>query len=159
MIKIDHERLFIGERRRQMARAKVGDLVKVHYTEFLKDGTVLDSSAGKDPLEFTLGDGMLIPGFENAVVGMNEGDSKSFSIPPEQAYGQYREELILTLNKSQIPSHIDPQIGMVLQVRSVGGAVNHFIITDITDDMITLDGNHPLAGKELNFEVELVKIT
>ena len=141
-----------------MAQAKIGDQVKIHYSEFLKDGTFLDSSLEKEPLEFTLGQQMVISGVENAIIGMDEGDTKSISIPPEEAYGLYNKDRILVIKKAQIPDHINPQLGMILQIRSQEGAVSNFIIKNITDHTITLDGNHPLAGKELTFELKLIEI-
>ena len=141
-----------------MAQAKIGDQVKIHYSEFLKDGTFLDSSLEKEPLEFTLGQQMVIAGVEKAIIGMDEGDTKSVSIPPEEAYGLYNKDRILGIKKAQIPDHINPQLGMILQIRSQEGAVSNFIIKNITDNTITLDGNHPLAGKELTFELKLIEI-
>ncbi|HEC91867.1 MAG TPA: peptidylprolyl isomerase [Candidatus Atribacteria bacterium] len=141
-----------------MAQAKIGDKVKVHYSGSLKDGTVFDSSLEKEPFEFTLGEDMVIPGFENAIIGMNEGETKTVSIPPEEAYGDYREELVVTVDRSQIPSDIEPRLGMVLQVRSREGTIANVIIRDITENSITLDGNHPLAGKELTFEIKLLEV-
>jgi len=141
-----------------MAQAKIGDQVKIHYSEFLKDGTFLDSSLEKEPLEFTLGDKMIIAGLEKAIIGMGEGDTKSISVPPEEAYGFYNKDHILVIKKNQIPDHINPELGMILQIRSQEGAVNNFIIKTIRDETITLDGNHPLAGKELTFELRLIEI-
>lgn len=141
-----------------MAQAKIGDQVKIHYSEFLKDGTFLDSSLEKEPLEFTLGQQMVISGVENAIIGMYEGDTKSISIPPEDAYGLYNKDRILVIRRGQIPDHINPQLGMILQIRSQEGAISNFIIKHISDNTITLDGNHPLAGKELTFELKLIEI-
>lgn len=141
-----------------MAQAKVGDQVKIHYSESLKDGSFLDSSLEKEPLEFTLGDEMVIAGIEKAIIGMSEGDLKTVTVPPEEAYGIYQKNRILVIKRTQIPDHIDPQLGMILQIRSQEGAVNNFIIKNIRENTITLDGNHPLAGKELTFELKLIEI-
>ena len=141
-----------------MARAKVGDKVKVRYRGFLNDGTMFDSSFEIEPLEFTIGEKKLIPGFEEAIVGMSEGDTKGVSIPSENAFGPYRKDLVLVVNKSDIPSHINPHLGMKLEVRSYDGDTAAVTVADITEETITLDGNHELAGKELNFKIELTEI-
>jgi peptidylprolyl isomerase len=141
-----------------MTKAKAGDRVRVHYTGSLEDGTIFDSSSGSEPMEFTIGEGILIPGFENAVIGMNEGDSKTASILPEDAYGDHIEELVVVVERSQIPSHVKPEVGMVLKATSDEGMVTPFIITEVTEDAVILDGNHPLAGKRLIFEIELLEI-
>ncbi len=141
-----------------MTRAKVGDKVRVCYRGFLNDGTIVDSSPEMEPLEFTIGEEMVIPGFEEAIVGMREGDTKGVSIPPEDGFGPRRKDLVLVVNKSDIPSHIKPHLGMKLEIRSYGGGIASVIVTDITEETITLDGNHELAGKELNFKIELTEI-
>ncbi len=141
-----------------MSQAQTGDKVKVHYQGSLEDGTVFDSSRERDPLEFTIGQGSIISGFENAINGMSEGETKKISITSEDAYGSYNNDLIVTVNKSQIPDHIDPEIGMILKVGLHSGSVQNFTIHDMADDTVTIDGNHPLAGKDLTFEIELVEI-
>ncbi len=141
-----------------MAEAKLGDKVRVHYTGLLDDGTVFDTSVGREPFDFTIGENTVIPGFENAVVGMKVGDKKTISIPPGDAYGEYLDDLIVVINRSQIPPEIDAEVGMVLQVKSENGTATYVTVTDITDDAVTLDGNHPLAGKSLTFEIELLEI-
>jgi len=148
----------IDEREKIISQAKIGDQVKIHYSESLKDGSFLDSSMEKEPLEFTLGDKMVIAGVEKAIIGMCEGDLKTVTIPPEEAYGVYEKNRILVIKKTQIPAHIDPQLGMILQIRSQEGVVSNFIIKTIHAETITLDGNHPLAGKELTFELKLIEI-
>ena len=140
-----------------MAQVKDGDTVKVHYTGTLEDGTVFDSSREREPLEFTLGGGMLIPGFEKAVVDMSVGDSTTVTIPADEAYGQRNDEMVIDVAKDQVPEHITPEVGMLLQLESEGG-VMEVVITEVKDDSITLDANHPLAGKDLTFEIELVEI-
>ena len=141
-----------------MATAKSNDTVKVHYTGSLTDGTVFDSSADREPFEFTIGQGMVIPGFENAIIGMNEGDAKTVSIPAEEAYGPYQDELVAVVARSQVPPELEIEIGTILQVRSPEGGINRVMVKEITEENVTLDLNHPLAGKELVFELELIEI-
>ncbi len=141
-----------------MATAKSNDTVKVHYTGSLTDGTVFDSSADREPFEFTIGQGMVIPGFESAVIGMNEGDTKTVSIPSEEAYGPYHEELVAVVARSNVPPEIELSTGTILQVRSPEGGINRAVVKDITDENVTLDLNHPLAGQNLTFELKLVQI-
>ena len=141
-----------------MGQAKANDRVKVHYTGSLKDGTVFDSSVKREPFEFTIGQSMVIPGFENGVIGMNEGDTKMIAIPPDQAYGEYRDDLVGVVERTRIPSNVNPEIGAVLQVRSSEGEMINVTVTDVTETGVTLDMNHPLAGKELLFEVRLVEV-
>jgi len=141
-----------------MASAKTGDTVKVHYTGTLADGTVFDTSRDQEPLEFTIGQNMVIPGFENGIVGMNEGDSKSISIPAGEAYGTYNEQLVAVVPRSQVPPEMELSLGMILQVRSPEGSLARAMVREITEAEVTLDLNHPLAGHDLVFEVGLVKI-
>lgn len=141
-----------------MAEAKQGDKVKVHYKGTLDDGTIFDSSEGRDPLEFTIGDGNIIPGFEEAVIGMNPGESKSQHIPAEQAYGPKVPELVAEVEREQIPPHINPEVGQQLQIKQDDGQVTIVTITDVNDKTISLDANHPLAGKNLTFEITLVEV-
>lgn len=140
-----------------MEQAKSGDTVKVHYTGKLEDGTEFDSSRGKDPLEFTLGEGRIIPGFEQAVLGMNPGDSKTVNIPADQAYGAYRDDWVMVVEREQLPSNIEPQVGQQLQVRQ-GEQAYVVQITDVSESNVTLDRNHPLAGEALTFEIQLVEV-
>jgi len=141
-----------------MAQAKHGDTVKVHYTGKLDDGTVFDSSAEREPLEFTIGQGNIIPGFEQAVVGMNLGDSKTEVIPIERAYGPYLEEMVVTIDRQQMPADMDPEIGQQLQIQQPDGQVIPVVITEISGSAVTLDANHPLAGEALTFDIQLVEI-
>ncbi|MEK7851198.1 MAG: peptidylprolyl isomerase [Deltaproteobacteria bacterium] len=141
-----------------MAQVKAGDKVRVHYVGSLEDGTVFDSSREGEPMEFAVGERMLIPGFEDAVIGMSAGDSKTVSIPPEDAYGSHIEELITVVERSQIPTSLEPKIGMMLQADSDDGMVVPFTVKEVTEDSVILDGNHPLAGKGLTFEIELLEI-
>ncbi|UZP69008.1 peptidylprolyl isomerase [Desulfovibrio mangrovi] len=140
-----------------MTQVKDGDSVKVHYTGTLNDGTVFDSSRDREPLEFTMGSGMLIPGFESAVLGMGVGNTTKVTIAPENAYGEVNEELILDVPKSQVPGHITPEVGMMLQLQTEEGMME-VVIAAVNDDSIVLDANHPLAGQELTFEIEVVAI-
>ncbi|MBT4501380.1 MAG: peptidylprolyl isomerase [Gemmatimonadetes bacterium] len=141
-----------------MAEATQGDTVKVHYTGKLDSGMVFDSSVDRDPLEFTIGEGQIIPGFEDAVIGMGPGEATTTTIPPEQAYGPYREDMTMQVERSQLPKDLEPEIGQRLQGQQENGETVHFAITEVSEESVTLDGNHPLAGKELIFEIELVEI-
>ena len=141
-----------------MPEVKNGDTVKVHYQGTLDDGTVFDSSHEREPLSFTVGQGEIIPGFENAVQGMEQGESKSVSIPPEEAYGQRQEENLLQVNQTDIPEEINPEEGMVLQVKTQDGQSRNVTVSEVSEETVTLDGNHPLAGENLNFEINLVEV-
>ena len=141
-----------------MSKAKDGDTVKVHYTGTLEDGEVFDTSKDKEPLEFQLGQGQLIPGFEKAVEGMEVGESTTVEIPSDEAYGELRDDLVINVPKDQLPEDISPQIGMQLQVNQQDGQPIPVRITEIGDEDLTLDANHPLAGKDLKFEIELVDV-
>lgn len=141
-----------------MSQAKSGDKVQIHYTGKLDDGTMFDTSTGRDPLEFEVGSGQVIPGFDKAVEGMSEGDNKSVKIAPDEAYGERHEQLVQEVPKSALPEEISPEVGMALQSRSPDGQVTQLTVTEVKDDAITVDANHPLAGQSLNFDIELVKI-
>jgi peptidylprolyl isomerase len=140
------------------AAAKEGNTVQVSYTGKFADGIVFDSSAGKSPLEFTLGEGRIIPGFENAVIGMKAGEKKTVSIPANDAYGPYRPELTMEVPLTQLPKDMTPQVGAQMQSRTENGSVIVVIITKVTETSVTVDANHPLAGKDLTFDIELLKI-
>lgn len=141
-----------------MGQAKAGDTVKVHYTGKLDDGTVFDSSADREPLEFTIGSGGIIPGFEQAVVGMNLGESKTEVIPTDQAYGPHLEEMVVVVDRQQMPPEIEPEVGQQLQLQQQNGQVLPVVITDVSGAAVTLDANHPLAGEDLTFDIKLVEI-
>jgi peptidylprolyl isomerase len=141
-----------------MAQAKTGDTVKIHYSGTLSDGTQFDSSAGRDPIEFAVGAGAVIPGFEKAVEGMAVGESKTITIPPEEAYGPHHEQLVQDVPASALPEGLTPEVGMQLQGTGGDGQTMNFTVTSVNDESITVDGNHPLAGQELNFDIELVEI-
>ncbi len=141
-----------------MAQAKAGDTVKVHYTGKLEDGTVFDTSEEQTPLEFTIGSGQIIPGFEQAVVGMEPGETKTATISPEEAYGQHREDMTITVERGQFPEDINPEPGQQLQVQQPDGRAAIVVVSDVTESTVTLDANHPLAGQPLTFDIELVDI-
>ncbi|HEX2191153.1 MAG TPA: peptidylprolyl isomerase [Longimicrobiaceae bacterium] len=140
-----------------MAQAKSGDTVRVHYTGRLEDGTVFDSSRGREPLEFTLGGRQVIPGFEDAVDGLSPGDERTVTIPTDQAYGPRRDEMTLTVGRDQFPDEVHPEVGQQLQM-SQGGQVAVVTVVDVSDREVKLDANHPLAGRDLTFDVQLVEI-
>ena len=142
-----------------MATAKTGYTVYVHYTGSLSDGTVFDSSRERDPLSFTVGAGQVIPGFNNAVEGMNVGDTAKVEIPAAEAYGDYRDDFVINVKPSDIPAEITPEIGLELQLHQQDGGAVPVKVTGVTEEQITLDANHPLAGKDLTFEIELVEIS
>jgi peptidylprolyl isomerase len=141
-----------------MVHAKPGDTVKIHYTGRLEDGTVFDSSANGEPLEFTLSGGEVIPGFDQAVVGMSPGESKTEKISMEQAYGPYREEMVIEVNRQQLPPDLQPEVGQQLQVQQENGQLIPVLVTEVTESQVTLDANHPLAGEDLTFDIQLVEI-
>jgi peptidylprolyl isomerase len=141
-----------------MTAAKHGDNVKIHYTGSLEDGTTFDSSEGRDPLEFTLGSGQVIVGFEEAVTGMKAGEKKSVNIPADKAYGQRNEEMVITAPRDQVPKEIDPEVGQQLQMAGPDNQPIIVQITEVTEEHIILDANPPLAGKDLIFDIELVAI-
>jgi peptidylprolyl isomerase len=142
-----------------MSQAKSGDTVKIHYTGTLDDGTEFDSSAGREPLEFSLGSGQVIAGFDNAVDGMTVGDSKTVTIPPGEAYGEQHEQLVQEVPKTSLPDDMKPEVGMQLQSQGPDGQVMNLVIAEVAEESITVDGNHTLAGKALTFAIELVEIT
>lgn len=138
--------------------AKNGDLVRVFYTGTLEDGTEFDSNVGDDALEFKLGDGNLIPGFEKAVLGLKVGEKTKTHISPEDGYGPHNPEETITVPRSEVPGDIDPEVGMMLQLAVNGSTPLEVVIAEVTDENVTLDANHPLAGKTLIFEIELAEI-
>ncbi len=140
-----------------MSQAKTGDTVKIHYTGTLDDGTEFDSSANRDPLQFELGSGQVIPGFDKAVEGMAVGEQKTVNIPPEDAYGPRQDQMVQKVPKSALPDDLEPTEGMTLQARQNEQTVNLTVVA-VDDDSIVVDGNHPLAGRVLNFDIELVAI-
>jgi len=139
-------------------QAKPGDQVSVHYTGKLDSGEVFDSSAGRNPIRFELGTGQVIPGFDRAVEGMAVGEKRDIRIEPEDAYGQPNDELLVDVARTQLPSGMEPAVGMPLQLQTNDGEQRVVRVAEVTDDKVTLDMNHPLAGQALNFELELVEI-
>lgn len=141
-----------------MAQGKVekGDTVQIHYTGKLDDGTVFDTSEGRDPIEFKVGDGEVIAGFDAAVEGMTPGEEKSFTLPAAEAYGPVMEELVLTVPKDQLPDGLEPQPGQMLQMQTPQGQVFQVTVVEVRDDELVLDANHPLAGKDLTFDIKVV---
>jgi peptidylprolyl isomerase len=142
----------------KMSKAKNGDTVKVHYTGKLEDGTVFDSSLKRDPLEFKIGETQVLAGFQEAIIGMSPGDSKTEKIPAEKAYGAPKEELVFKVEKNRLPSNISPKIGKMLEVQQSNGQRIPVEITHISEKEVTLDANYPLAGKNLVFDIKLVDI-
>jgi len=137
--------------------AAEGDRVQVHYTGSLDDGTVFDSSLDREPLSFVIGDGTMLAGFDEAVRGMGVGERKTFTIPAAEAYGEYREDLVVVVGRDELAG--DPQVGDEVPLQNVTtGATVYFTVVEISDTEVTLDANHPLAGQDLTFEIELVAI-
>ncbi len=141
-----------------MSQVKQNDTVKVHYTGKLTDGQVFDTSEGKEPIEFTLGEGQLIPGFEKGLIDMKLKEKKTITIPKEEAYGEPRPELVQEVEKSQLPEEIKPEVGMGLVSKTPDGKEMNLIVAEVKDETIVVDGNHPLAGKDLVFDLEVVEI-
>lgn len=141
-----------------MSEVKDGDRVAVNYTGKLEDGTVFDTSAGQRPLEFVMGEGRVVPGFEEAVRGMSPGEMKTATIEPDQAYGEHRSDLMVTINRKEVPEHIDLRAGQRLALRAPDNQQVPVTVARVTDNDVLLDANHPLAGKTLVFDIELVEI-
>ncbi|HSJ69782.1 MAG TPA: peptidylprolyl isomerase [Anditalea sp.] len=141
-----------------MSVATKGNTVKVHYTGKLKDGTIFDSSENREPLEFTLGDGNMIKGFDAAVQGMNVGDDKSVTIPSDEAYGEKKDEMLVDIPRTQVPADIQPEVGMDLSIQNQQGQPMPVKVVHVDEEKITLDANHPLAGQDLIFDIKLVEI-
>jgi len=141
-----------------MVQAKPGDTVKVHYTGKLEDGTVFDTSADRAPLQFTIGEGQIIPGFEQAVVGMNPGESKTIKVLTNDAYGPHREDMVLVVDRNQLPVDLIPEVGQQLQSRQPDGQIIVVTVIAVSESTVTVDANHPLAGKDLTFDIQLVEI-
>lgn len=141
-----------------MGEAKQGDKVKVNYTGKLADGSVFDSSEGRDPIEFKVGEGKVISGFEDAVVGMNAGETKTVTVQPADGYGEHQSELVLQVDRSAIPADVQIEVGQVLTMGNDQGATMNVLVVEVTDDVVTLDANHPLAGMTLEFAIELLEI-
>lgn len=141
-----------------MAKAKPGDTVKIHYTGKLDDGMVFETSSGHEPLRFKIGNSGLIPAFEQTVVGMKQGESRTVKIVAHEAYGPRREELVVAVERKKFPENIKPYLGLELEVCESDGRVFPSKVIDVSEQSVTLDANHPLAGKDLVFDIELVEI-
>ena len=141
-----------------MAAAQEGDRVKVHFTGTLKDGTIFGQTHEDEPFEFTLGEKSVLPKFEGAVVGMEEGESKTVLIAPEDAYGARDEERVFAAKKSEIPAHITPEVGKKIQVQMGSGELAILTVLEVSEDEVIFDANDPLAGEELTFEIKLLEI-
>ncbi|HEX4850556.1 MAG TPA: peptidylprolyl isomerase [Puia sp.] len=141
-----------------MQSVKSGDTVRVHYHGKLTNGTSFDSSEGRQPLEFTVGSGMVIRGFDNGVLGMIVGDKKTISIPVQEAYGPVNPQMIMDFPLERLPEDLSPEVGMQLQMSNNSGQQFPVVIKEIRPDVIVLDANHPLAGEDLIFDLELVEI-
>jgi peptidylprolyl isomerase len=141
-----------------MAEAKTNDTVKVHYTGRLIDGTVFDSSLGREPLEFTIGQKAVIAGFEEGIIGMAVGETKTVSIASQDAYGPYLDDLVGTISRFHISQDIELKVGTILQMQAPDGGVTLVRVKELNDENVTLDANHPLAGKDLTFDINLLEI-
>ncbi|PZD79347.1 peptidylprolyl isomerase [Mesonia sp. K7] len=141
-----------------MSKAEKGSKVKVHYTGRLTNHTIFDSSRDREPLEFTVGAGQMIKGFDRAVEGMNIGDSKNIRIPMDEAYGPKRDDAFVTVNKSKLPEGLEPKVGMQLEASQPDGQRQMLVISEIKEDEVVLDANHPLAGQDLEFDIELMEV-
>ena len=141
-----------------MSKVKENDTIQVHYTGKLTDGQIFDSSVQREPLRVTLGQGMLIPGFEKGIIGMEVNEKKTISIPKNEAYGEIREELFHKIEKQQLPQNIQPEVGMGLVAQNEDGSERQLRVSEVQDNFIVVDANHPLAGKDLVFDLELIAI-
>jgi peptidylprolyl isomerase len=153
-----NRRLFIYQKKRNMQEVKSGNVVKVHYTGKLVSGDQFDSSVGRDPLEFTVGAGQMIKGFDAAMPGMKIGEKKTINIPASEAYGERSEEAIIPFPKENVPADMKLEAGMTLTLSNQMGQPVPVVVVEIKEDVIILDANHFLAGKELVFDIELVEI-
>lgn len=142
----------------QTSQATPGDTVLFHYTGSLKDGTVFDSSSGRDPLQVTLGSGQVIRGVDEALVGMAPGEEKTVTVAADEAYGPRRPELLHEVQREAIPPEVDIEVGKQLEGRDTSGQRLRLTVVDVADEKVTLDANHPLAGQDLQFELQLVEI-
>lgn len=145
-------------KKRRTARAKKGDTIRVHYTGRLEDGTVFDTSVEREPYEFTIGKSRIVPGFAEAVVGMKPGESKTVEIPADKAYGPHRQDMVVNVDRSKIPAHLNPEVGQRLQINQADGQKIPATVIEVSASQVILDANHPLAGKNLIFEIQLIDI-
>lgn len=147
------------DREKSMTKAKIGDTVKIHYTGRLKDGTVFDSSADREPLQFNIGSGQVISGFEEAVTGMKVGEKKTAQVPCDKAYGERNPSMVMVVDRKHVPADINPEVGQRLELGSPSGELLAVTVVDVNDNNITLDANPPLAGEDLTFDLELIEIS
>lgn len=152
------QRVFFIIKIYNMSQVKENNTVKVHYTGKLSDGQVFDSSAGKDPIEFTLGKGQIIPGFEKGLIDMKLNEKKTITIAKEEAYGDVNDNLRQEVNRSELPQEMTPEVGMGLVSRTPDGQEMNLVVVEVKEDTVVIDGNHPLAGKDLIFDLEVVEI-
>ncbi len=141
-----------------MSKIEKGSTVKVHYTGKLETGEVFDTSRQREPLEFTMGQGQLIPGFENAILGLAVGEETTANIPSNEAYGEHNPEMVITVTKDQLPDDMEPAEGLQLQLNQPNGQPIPCVVSKVEGEEVTIDANHPLAGKDLTFEIEVVDI-
>lgn len=141
-----------------MQKVKNGDVINIHYKGTLADGTIFDSSEGREPLKFTVGEGMVISGFDKGVLDMGIDEEKTINIPELEAYGPYNEDMIIEMPIDQVPADMNPEVGMEVHLSDPEGNIMPVVVTDLNDKTIKLDANHPLAGKDLTFELKLVSI-
>lgn len=141
-----------------MSKVEIGDIVRVHYTGKLDSGMVFDSSVDGDPIEFTVGNGRLIDGFEEAVMGMNPGETKTVKIAPNKAYGEHNRNLVGKVNRNKLPPQIELAINERVKLKRKDGKLRSVLVVDLSESSVTLDANHPLAGKHLVFDIELLEI-
>lgn len=140
-----------------MAAVRIGDTVLVRFRGVLADGTIFDSTDGRDPLQFTVGDGLILPGFELAVIGLKPGQSVDVSIPWDQAYGPHDEDMVVLVEKEKFWGEVSPNVGDVLEIRQPDGRSVVVTVTEVDESTVTIDANHPLAGKDLTFSIELIE--
>jgi peptidylprolyl isomerase len=139
-------------------RARMGDTVKIHYEGVLGDGTVFATTVGREPIEISLGDGAVIPGFEEAIIGMTPGQSKTFTIPQAEAFGPHQQELVQTIDREELALGLIPEVGQRLEAIDVEGQTVRAVVRDVSEQTVTIDGNHDFAGQDLRFEIQLVEI-
>jgi peptidylprolyl isomerase len=142
----------------RLSKAKNGNTVRIHYTGKTADDTVFGTSIPDKPLEFEIGSGVVLSALEKCIIGMEEGEKRTITVPPEEAFGPRRNELVSVVNKSEIPDHITPTLGQHLQFKRADGRIIDVMVTGMTKEGIVLDANHPLAGHTLNFEIEMIEI-
>ncbi len=141
-----------------MSQVGIGDTVRLHYVGKLESGETFDSTVNTQPAEFTIGSDQVLPGIEKAVIGMKPGERKTVDIPAEDAYGDYRKDRVITVERDRVPENIDLEVGKKLQLQRTDGSKDHVWITNLSDSEVTLDGNHPLSGQDLTFDLEVVEI-